>query len=179
MDVNAQIARGGHPARDADDLIRQANEHLKSAIEARERMDYSLAWYEARWVGRSMRYLKRMHFDKAVAALNKVTKDLAKLEEEKINMLDAIVAHPYESSWYGEALLKYRPIPLLPKEPIFKAYLYLEEYEDDRKLGVDETMLAQFYLGVVYQSNWYPRRLQLLKRIAYKIKRRMQRYRKK
>jgi len=42
-----------------------------------------------------------------------------------------------------------------------------------------EAMLAQFYLGVVYQSNWYPRRLQLLKRIAYKIKRRMQRYRKK
>jgi hypothetical protein len=104
---------------------------------------------------------------------------LAKLEEEKINMLDAIVVHPYESSWYGEALLKYRPIPLLPKEPIFKAYLYLEEYEDDRKLGVDETMLAQFYLGVVYQSNWYPRRLQLLKRIAYKIKRRMQRYKSK
>ena len=104
---------------------------------------------------------------------------LAKLEEEKINMLDAIVAHPYESSWYGEALLKYRPIPLLPKEPIFKAYLYLEEYEDDRKLGVDEAMLAQFYLGVVYQSNWYPRRLQLLKRIAYKIKRRMQRYKNK
>lgn len=103
---------------------------------------------------------------------------LPKLEEEGINMLDGIVAHPYESSWYGEALLKYRPIPLLPKEPVFKAYLYLEEYEHDRKLGVDEAMLAQFYLGVVYQSNWYPRRLQPLKRIAYKIKRRMQRYRK-
>ena len=104
---------------------------------------------------------------------------LTKLEEESISMLDAIVAHPYESSWYGEALLKYRPIPLLPKEPIFKAYLYLEEYEHDRKLGVDESMLAQFYLGVVYQSNWYPKRLQPLKRIAYKIKRQMQRYRKK
>ena len=103
---------------------------------------------------------------------------LTKLEEEGINILDGIVAHPYESSWYGEALLKYRPIPLLPKEPVFKAYLYLEEYEHDRKLGVDEAMLAQFYLGVVYQSNWYPRRLQPLKRIAYKIKRRMQRYRK-
>jgi len=104
---------------------------------------------------------------------------LPKLEEEGISMLDAIVAHPYESSWYGEALLKYQPIPLLPKEPIFKAYLYLEEYEHDRKLGIDEAMLAQFYLGVVYQSNWYPRRLQPLKRIAYKMKRLMQRYKKK
>ena len=103
---------------------------------------------------------------------------LQKLEEEGINILDGIVAHPYESSWYGEALLKYRSIPLLPKEPVFKAYLYLEEYEHDRKLGIDEAMLAQFYLGVVYQSNWYPRRLQPLKRMAYKIKRRMQRYRK-
>ncbi len=104
---------------------------------------------------------------------------LPKLEDEGINMLDAIAAHPYESSWYGEALLKYRPIPLLPKEPIFKAYLYLEEYEHDRKLGIDEAMLAQFYLGVVYQSNWYPRRLQPLKRIAYKMKRLMQRCKKK
>lgn len=104
---------------------------------------------------------------------------LTKLEDEGINMLDAIVAHPYESSWYGEALLKYRPIPLLPKEPIFKAYLYLEEYEHDRKLGIDEAMLAQFYLGVVYQSNWYPRRLQPLKRIAYKMKRLMQHCKKK
>lgn len=104
---------------------------------------------------------------------------LPKLEGEGISILDAIVAHPYESSWYGEALLKYHPIPLLPKEPVFRAYLYLEEYEHDRKLGIDEAMLAQFYLGVVYQSNWYPRRLQPLKRVAYKIKRYLQRYRKK
>ena len=104
---------------------------------------------------------------------------LHKLEAEGINILDAIVAHPHESSWYGEAQLKFRPIPLLPKEPIFKAYLYLEEYEHDRKAGIDETILARFYSGVVYQSNWYPRRLQLLRRLAYKVKRGLQRYRKK
>ena len=96
------------------------------------------------------------------------------MEAEGRNMLDAIVAHPYESSWYGEALLKYGPIPLLPREPIFKAYLYQEEYEHDRKLGVDEAMLADYYLGVVYQSNWYPHRLQPLKRFAYKMKRLLQ-----
>jgi hypothetical protein len=100
-----------------------------------------------------------------------------KLEAEGSNILEAIVAHPYESSWYGEALLKYRPIPLLPKEPIFKAYLYLEEYEQDRRDGVTEEMLAQYYLGVVYQSNWYPHRLRLLKRLVYKLKRFMQHYR--
>jgi hypothetical protein len=100
-----------------------------------------------------------------------------KLEAEGSNILEAIVAHPYESSWYGEALLRYQPIPLLPKEPIFKAYLYYEEYEQDRRDGITEEMLARFYLGVVYQSNWYPHRLQLLKRLAYKLKRRLQRYR--
>jgi hypothetical protein len=71
--------------------------------------------------------------------------------------------------------LKYRPIPLLPKEPLFKAYLYLEEYEQDRRMGIDEKTLSQFYLGVVYQSNWYPKRLQLFKLIAYKIKRQLRR----
>lgn len=102
----------------------------------------------------------------------------AKLEAEGSNIMQAIVAHPYESSWYGEALLKYQSIPLLPREPIFKAYLYFEEYERDRRDGMTEAELARFYLGVVYQSNWYPHRLKFLKRIAYKLKRRLQRYRK-
>lgn len=102
----------------------------------------------------------------------------AKLEAEGGNIMQAIVSHPYESSWYGEALLKYQSIPLLPREPIFKAYLYFEEYERDRRDGMTEAELARFYLGVVYQSNWYPHRLKLLKRIAYKLKRRLQRYRK-
>jgi len=110
---------------------------------------------------------------------NKVWQSLlAKLSEEGINIMEGIVAHPYESSWYGEALFKYKVIPLLPKEPVFKAYLYLEEYEHDRRLGIDEKMLAEFYLGVVYQSNWYPRRLQPLKRLAYKLKRLAQRHKK-
>lgn len=103
----------------------------------------------------------------------------ASLEEEGSDIMAAIVAHPYESSWYGEALLKYRPIPLLPKEPIFKAYLYFEEYERNKRDGMTEDMLAKFYLGVVYQSNWYPHRLEWQKRLAYKVKRYLQRYRKK
>lgn len=101
----------------------------------------------------------------------------AKLQADRINILDAIVAHPYESSWYGEALLKYQSIPLLPKEPIFKAYLYLEEYEHDKSMGMNEDILAKYYLGVVYQSNWYPHRLKFFKRVAYKLKRFIKRLR--
>lgn len=99
------------------------------------------------------------------------------LEAEGSNMLDAIVAHPYESSWYGEAMLRYRPFPLLPREPVFKAYLYLEEYLYDRRHGIDESVLAEHYLGVVYQSNWYPHRLKLHKWLAYRLKRFLQRWR--
>jgi len=100
---------------------------------------------------------------------------LTSLKADASTILDAVVAHPHEASWYGEALLKFRPIPLLPKEPLFKAYLYLEEYEHDRKIGMDEARLAQLYLGVVYQSNWYPRRLRWSKWSAYKVKRLLQR----
>lgn len=108
----------------------------------------------------------------------KVWQDLAtKLKADNSNMLAAIVAHPYESSWYGEALLKFQSIPLMPKEPVFKAYLYLEEYEHDRGMGIDESILAKHYLGVVYQTNWYPHRLKPLKRLAYKLKRRLKRWR--
>jgi len=102
---------------------------------------------------------------------------LSRLEAENTTILEAIAAYPYEASWYGETLLKYRPVALLPRDPIFKAYLYLEDYERDRRAGVDEQALAQFYLGVVYQSNWYPKRLQPLKRLAYKAKRQIRRWR--
>lgn len=98
------------------------------------------------------------------------------LEREGSNILDALVAHPHEASWYGETLLKFQPIKLLPKEPIFKAYLFLEEYERDQHLKINEQLLAKFYLGVVYQSNWHPKRLGLLKKYSYKFKRLLERW---
>jgi len=82
-EINAQLASDGHPARDAGDLLRQAEDHLKSAIDARERMDYPLAWFEARWVGRAVRVLQRSHFDKAARDLSKLTTEQAKLEDRK------------------------------------------------------------------------------------------------
>lgn len=102
---------------------------------------------------------------------------LSQLEMENTTILDAIAVYPHEASWYGESLLKYKPVALLPRDPIFKAYLYLEDYERDQRAGIDEKVLAQFYLGMVYQSNWYPKRLQPLKRFAYKVKRGLQRWR--
>lgn len=93
------------------------------------------------------------------------------LSSEYSNILKALIAYPHEASWYGETLLKFQSIKLLPKEPVFKAYLFLEDYERDLHLKINEQLLANFYLGVVYQSNWHPKRLQPLKKLAYKFKR--------
>ena len=67
---------------------------------------------------------------------------------------ELIVQYPHELRLYGEALLKYRPIPLWPCEDIFKDYLYQSQHYFDRKRGVTTEMLANNYLGIVRQSNW-------------------------
>lgn len=67
---------------------------------------------------------------------------------------DLIVQYPYELNLYGEALLKYRPIPLWPCEDIFKNYLYQAQFFFDKKRGVTVEMLSKNYLGIVRQSNW-------------------------
>lgn len=76
------------------------------------------------------------------------------LKPRKINFAELIVQHPIEMRWYGEALLKYRAIPLLPSQPFFKMYAYAWQLRKDRSGGLRETDLAQFYCGVTYQSAW-------------------------
>jgi hypothetical protein len=70
------------------------------------------------------------------------------------NFADLVERCPSEFTWYGEALMKYRSIPLWPRGELFRHYHYEHQYWLDRKLGVTEEMLARDYLGVVYQSNW-------------------------
>lgn len=65
-----------------------------------------------------------------------------------------IVEHPIEMRWYGEALLKYGAIKLLPSQPFFKMYAYAWQLRRDRAEGLVEEDLAQFYCGVTYQSAW-------------------------
>ena len=96
-----------------------------------------------------------------------------------MNLLDAICLIPSEGFWYGEALLKFNSIPVKPRAPLFKAYLYFEEYEEDARVGSNESVLAKNYLGVVYQSNWYPKRLRFFNKLAYKLKSRLRKIMKK
>jgi len=98
------------------------------------------------------------------------------LTPKGITVLDALKLLSSEAFWYGEALLKYRSIDIFPREPFFKAYLYLEEYEHDRRIGVTQSILSKLYCGIVYQSNWHPKRLRLTKKYAYHFKKTLKKF---
>ena len=76
------------------------------------------------------------------------------LKPNQMNFIDAIKFAPLESRWYGEALLKFQAITLLPCEPFFKVYHYAWQLDQDRKKGLNNEQLAQLYSGVIYQSSW-------------------------
>jgi len=76
------------------------------------------------------------------------------LKPKNISFADLIVKFPNEMRWYGESVLKYGAIRILPSQPFFKMYHYAWQLRMDRKMGVNESMLARLYCGVVYQSAW-------------------------
>lgn len=76
------------------------------------------------------------------------------LAPKGMNFFDAIRLFPSEMRWYGEALLKYRPIELWPVETLFRCYHYEEQYHSAQRSGETDEILRQIYLGVCVQSNW-------------------------
>lgn len=71
-----------------------------------------------------------------------------------LSFLDLVLKSANEQRWYGEALLRYRAIDLLPSQPFFKMYHYAWQQKFDRRAGIREEQLRQLYCGVVYQSAW-------------------------
>ncbi|MFM6992748.1 MAG: DUF6492 family protein [Rhodoferax sp.] len=80
--------------------------------------------------------------------------DAGFLQPRGMSLADAIAQAPIESRWYGEALLAYQAIPLLPCQALFKVYHYAWQYDQDRRAGVGPEQLASLYCGVIYQSAW-------------------------
>ncbi len=76
------------------------------------------------------------------------------LSPNKMSLLDAVLKCDSEFTWYGESLIKYRAIPLYPRNELFKHYHYEHQFWSDKSLGYTEEILKKDYLGVVYQSNW-------------------------
>lgn len=71
-----------------------------------------------------------------------------------MNFADAIKLAPSEARWYGESLLKYQAIRLLPCQALFKVYHYAWQFDRDRRAGVKEFDLTPLYCGLIYQSAW-------------------------
>jgi hypothetical protein len=71
-----------------------------------------------------------------------------------LSFVDLILKSPNEMRWYGEALLKYRAIPLFPSQPFFKMYHYAWQQRRDQRDGIGVDQLKRLYCGVVYQSAW-------------------------
>jgi hypothetical protein len=76
------------------------------------------------------------------------------LTPRNLTLVDAIKNAPLESRWYGEALLKYKSIPLIPTEPLFKVYHYAWQLDHDIRNNIGLEQLKQLYSGVIYQSSW-------------------------
>jgi hypothetical protein len=75
-------------------------------------------------------------------------------EKRNLSFADLMGIFPGEMFWYGEAMLKYSPVRLIPVEPFFKVFHYVEQYEESLSLGETEAMLAETFLGIIKQSNW-------------------------
>jgi hypothetical protein len=80
--------------------------------------------------------------------------DLEYLQPKNMTLWDLVTPNYPETLIYGEALLKYRAIPLIAIEPLFRVYHYDWQYFMMKRLGETEESLKSNYLGVIYQSNW-------------------------
>lgn len=76
------------------------------------------------------------------------------LQPRGLAFLEAIEQFPSELHWYGGAAMTFKPFPLLPREPLFRLYGYVEEYWRARRLGETDDALTANYLGVTRQSSW-------------------------
>lgn len=76
------------------------------------------------------------------------------LQPKEISIWNLITPEFPESLIYCETLLKYRAIPVVAIEPLFRAYHYDWQYFLMKRLGETEEKMARHYLGVIYQSAW-------------------------
>lgn len=119
-------------------LSAYANESrkMRSLFERREK-NYSfgpfpLVWHHAVWESLDYEYFR----------------------PRDMTLIDAIRMAPLESRWYGEALLKYQAIPLMPCQPFFKVYHYAWQFDKEQRSGISTDDLAMLYSGIIFQSAW-------------------------
>jgi hypothetical protein len=87
---------------------------------------------------------------------SKVWKSLEEnyLEPNNITFDQLIEYEPSEFTWYGEALLAFKPIDIYPKEPLFLVLHYALQYQQLKQQGYTLEDIKDCYMGIVMTSNW-------------------------
>ena len=87
---------------------------------------------------------------------SKVWKDLDENYTQPNNLTfeQLLSFSPSEFSWYGEALLNFKSIPIYPIEPLFKVFHYPQQLLEYKKNQITKDMISQNYFGINLQSNW-------------------------
>jgi hypothetical protein len=61
---------------------------------------------------------------------------------------------PSEFTWYGEALLAFRPFEILPVQPLFKVFHYPNQFIQAKQQKYTESIYTNNYYGIILQSNF-------------------------
>ena len=130
-----QLAANKGITRVVDDFHRECA--MMKSVFGRTGPDYEFAPTPVIWSARVWNDLDQLYF-----------------QPQGITLWEAIQERPSELRWYGEALLHFNSIPLMPIEPLFRCYHYNWQWYTLRRQGESTATLQREYLGVVYQSNW-------------------------
>ena len=86
----------------------------------------------------------------------KVWRDLEELYCKPNNLsFEQLIEYCHsEFTWYGEALLEFKSIPIYPVEPLFKVFHYPQQLNEYYNQKITEEMIAENYMGVVMTSNF-------------------------
>ena len=103
--------------------------------------------YQGPWL-----YTVHGHAVFSSVALESFVRDF--LEPQDWDYRDALAICPYEPTWYTTWVLHARPIPLYPREPIFKTFHNSGQHLDYVLRGVTTADIARGYVGVVVNSNY-------------------------
>lgn len=103
------------------------------------------------------KYKKRWDFGSTPVIWSKKVWQLLDENVVKLNNLTfekLIIICPSEFTWYGEALLTFRPFEILPIQSLFKFFHYKEQYNQAKEQGYTEEIYSKTYFGICLQSNF-------------------------
>jgi hypothetical protein len=83
LEIDRRLQDDGHVPERISGLLGRAQEYLAAAREFHERGDYATAWSKAQMAGRSMRLLRRAHWELALKELSEVSKTTRQKDEEQ------------------------------------------------------------------------------------------------